>query len=106
MGAFGSQRVLQRFMAVESEAKINESRNISLAWIVVIYALSFLLGLLAHPTLEGGPQGVFDIMPGTPGCVAGTIAAVAVAVTLRTAPPSADVVATFDAVVGRATARP
>ena len=31
MGAFGSQRVLQRFMAVESEAKINESRNISLA---------------------------------------------------------------------------
>ena len=31
MGAFGSQRVLQRFMAVESEAKINESRNISFA---------------------------------------------------------------------------
>ena len=253
MGAFGSQRVLQRFMAVESEAKINESRNISFAWIVVIYALSFLLGLLAHPALEaagvettdpeqvyfavadhffpllvgglllsaviaavmstadsqlllgsavasndlpymrgvsasldtrgqvwlgraslvvigvlsgvltvafpdsilnlvayawggmgatfgpvvvlslywrrfntagamagmlvgfavstlwqfgleGGPQGVFDIMPATPGCVAGTIAAVVA--TLRTAPPSEDVVATFDAVVGRAAARP
>ena len=253
MGAFGSQRVLQRFMAVESEAKINESRNISFAWIVVIYALGFLLGLLAHPALEaagvettdpeqvyfavadhffplliggvllsaviaavmstadsqqllgsavasndlpymrgvsasldtrgqvwlgraslvvigvvsglltvaypdsilnlvayawggmgatfgpvvvlslywrrfntagamagmlvgfavstlwqfgleGGPQGMFDIMPATPGCVAGTIAAVVA--TLRTAPPSEDVVATFDAVVGRGAARP
>ncbi|MCY4615717.1 MAG: sodium/proline symporter [Chloroflexi bacterium] len=252
MGAFGSQRVLQRFMAVESEAKINESRNISFAWIVGIYALSFLLGLLAHPALEaagvvttdpeqvyfavadhffpvligglllsaviaavmstadsqlllgsavasndlplmrgvsasldpreqvwlgraslvvigvlsgaltvafpdsilnlvayawggmgaafgpvvvlslywrrfntpgalagllagfavatlwqfgleGGPQGMFDIMPATPGCIAGTLAAVAV--TLRTAPPPEDVVATFDAVVGRAAAR-
>ena len=253
LGAFGSQRVLQRFMAVESEAKIDESRNISFAWIVVIYALSFLLGLVAHPALEaagvttadpeqvyfavadhffpvlvsglllsaviaavmstadsqlllssaiatndlpfvrgvsesldtrrqvwlgrawlvvigvasgilavafpdsilnlvayawggmgaafgpvvvltlywrrfnapgalagilvgfavatlwqfgleGGPQGVFDVMPGTPGWVFGTLAAVVV--TLRTAPPSGDVVATFDAVVGRATARP
>ena len=52
LGAFGSQRVLQRFMAVESEAMIDESRNISAAWIIGIYALSFLLGLLAHPALE------------------------------------------------------
>ena len=253
IGALGSQRVLQRFMAVESEEKIDESRNISAAWIIGIYALSFLLGLLAHPALEaagiettdpeqvyfavvdhffpvvigglllsaviaavmstsdsqlllasavasndlpivrgfsaaldtreqvwlgrgwlvvvgllsgvltvafpdsilnlvayawggmgatfgpvvvlslywrrfnaagavagmlagfatatlwqfgleGGPQGLFDIMPCTPGCIAGTIAAVAV--TLRTAPPSNDVLAAFDGVVGRATTRP
>ena len=253
LGAFGSQRVLQRFMAVESEAKIDESRNISAAWIIGIYALSFLLGLLAHPALEaagiettdpeqvyfavvdhffpavigalllsaviaavmstadsqlllasavasndlpyirrisaaldtrrqvwlgrawlvvvglfsgvltvafpdsilnlvayawggmgaafgpvvllslywrrfnaagalasmlagfgvatlwqfgleGGPQGIFDIMPASPGCVAGTAAAVVV--TLRTAPPPAHVLATFDEVAGRAAARP
>ncbi len=253
LGAFGSQRVLQRFMAVESEAKIDESRNISAAWIIGIYALSFLLGLLAHPALEaagiettdpeqvyfavvdhffpaligalllsaviaavmstadsqlllasavasndlpyvrrisaaldtrrqvwlgrawlvvvglfsgvltvafpdsilnlvayawggmgaafgpvvllalywrrfnaagalagmlagfgvatlwqfgleGGPQGVFDIMPASPGCIAGTAAAIVV--TLRTAPPAAHVLATFDEVAGRAAARP
>ena len=42
-------------------------------------------------------------MRGTPGWVFGTLAAVVV--TLRTAPPSGDVVATFDAVVGNAPAR-
>ena len=66
--------------------------------------VGFAVSTLWQFGLEGGPQGVFDIMPATPGCVAGTIAAVVA--TLRTAPPSEDVVATFDAVVGRAAARP
>ena len=29
LGALGSQRVLQRFMAIESEAKVNRSRNMA-----------------------------------------------------------------------------
>ena len=66
--------------------------------------VGFAVATLWQFGLEGGPQGMFDIMPATPGCVAGAIAAVVA--TLRTAPPSPDVVATFDAVVGRATARP
>ena len=66
--------------------------------------VGFAVATLWQFGLEGGPQGMFDIMPATPGCVAGTIAAVVA--TLRTAPPSGDVVATFDAVVGRAAARP
>ena len=65
--------------------------------------VGFAVSTLWQFGLEGGPQGVFDIMPATPGCVAGTIAAVVA--TLRTAPPSEDVVRTFDMVVGRAAAR-
>ena len=49
LGAFGSQRVLQRFMAVESEAKIDESRNISFGWIVVIYASASCSGCSPIP---------------------------------------------------------
>ena len=48
--------------------------------------VGFALATLWQFGLEGGPQGVFDIMPATPGCVAGAIAAVVA--TLRTAPPS------------------
>ncbi len=36
LGSFGSQRILQRFMAIESEDKINRSRNIGTVWIVRI----------------------------------------------------------------------
>ena len=51
LGAFGSQRVLQRFMAVESEEKIKPSRNIGIVWIVAIFSFGFLFGLVARPAL-------------------------------------------------------
>ena len=51
LGAFGSQRVLQRFMAVESEEKITTSRNIGTVWIVAIFSFGFLFGLVARPAL-------------------------------------------------------
>ena len=51
LGAFGSQRVLQRFMAVEREDMVTTSRNIGAAWIVLIFSFGFLLGLVARPAL-------------------------------------------------------
>ena len=51
LGAFGSQRVLQRFMAVESEEKINPSRDIGAVWVVAIFSFGFLFGLVARPAL-------------------------------------------------------
>ncbi len=51
-GAFGAQRILQRFMAIEREDRINTSRNISTAWLVAVYALALAVGLVAHTTLS------------------------------------------------------
>ena len=51
-GAFGAQRTLQRFMAVESEDRINASRNMSTIWLVAVYALAVMVGLLARPALS------------------------------------------------------
>ena len=51
VGAFGSQRLLQRFMAVESEEKINTSRNVGALWVVAIFSFGFLFGLVARPAL-------------------------------------------------------
>ena len=51
LGAFGSQRILQRFMAIESEEKMTTSRNIGVTWIVLIFSFGFLLGLVARPAL-------------------------------------------------------
>ena len=51
LGAFGSQRVLQRFMAVESEEKIKPSRDIGAVWVVAIFSFGFLFGLVARPAL-------------------------------------------------------
>ena len=50
-GAFGAQRILQRFMAIEREDKIVQSRNISVVWVVTVYALAITIGLLAHTSL-------------------------------------------------------
>ena len=50
-GAFGSQRILQRFMALEREDLVKRSRNISAAWLVAVYALALCVGLLAGPVL-------------------------------------------------------
>ena len=68
LGAFGSQRVLQRFMAIESEEKIARSRNIGIMWITLIFSFGFLLGLVARPALMemglmgalAGDEGLFD----------------------------------------------
>ncbi len=50
-GAFGAQRILQRFMAVEREDHITRSRNLSFVWIVAVYALALTIGLVAHSAL-------------------------------------------------------
>ena len=68
LGAFGSQRVLQRFMAIESEEQITRSRNIGVSWIILIFSFGFLLGLVARPALMEmglmgeltGADGLFD----------------------------------------------
>ena len=50
-GAFGAQRILQRFMAIEREDRIPQSRNISMIWLVSVYGLAITVGLLAHTSL-------------------------------------------------------
>ena len=56
LGTFGAQRVLQRYMAVESEAKIPASRAIGTAWVVVMLAGGLLLGLFGLPALTEAGQ--------------------------------------------------
>ena len=51
LGAFGAQRILSRFMAVDREANINSSRNISVLWIILIFGFALLMGLVAAPAL-------------------------------------------------------
>ena len=51
LGAFGAQRILSRFMAVDSESSINRSRNIGTLWIVFIFGFGLLMGLVAAPAL-------------------------------------------------------
>lgn len=51
LGAFGSQRILQRFMAVASEERIPASRNIGTLWSALIFTFGLLLGLIALPAL-------------------------------------------------------
>ena len=68
LGAFGSQRILQRLMAVGGEKKIRQSRDIGTTWVFFIFGLGFLLGLVAKPALaEAGiavpdPEGVYIIL--------------------------------------------
>ncbi len=55
IGAFGAQRVLQRFMAIESEASIRPSRNMSMVWMAMTFLLSVSIGLFAyHAMAEAG----------------------------------------------------
>ena len=51
-GAFGAQRILQRFMAVEREDRIPQSRNMSIVWLVAVYGLALMVGMLARPALS------------------------------------------------------
>ena len=52
LGTFGSQRILQRFMAVESEETIVPSRNMSTLWTTVIFSFGVLLGMVSFPALS------------------------------------------------------
>ena len=51
LGVFGSQRILARFMAMESEAHIGRTMWVSLGWLAVMYLLGMLMGLVAAPAL-------------------------------------------------------
>ncbi len=127
LGALGPQRVLQRFMAIESEDKIKRSRNIGIVWIILIFSFGFLLGLVARPAIMEmglmgeltGDEGLFDpervyfvtseafFLPIFTGLLlTGVVAAIpaAIIVTLLTSPPSAEVTAQFDRVNERALA--
>ena len=52
VGAWGSLRVLQRYMAIEHEAKIPASRNIGVAWLFLITVFGLVIGWAARPVLE------------------------------------------------------
>ena len=51
LGALGAQRMLSRFMAVDREANVNRSRDIGGLWLLIIFGLGLLMGLLAAPAL-------------------------------------------------------
>ena len=51
LGYLGSQRVVQRFMAVRSESTMPMSRNVGTAWMLLVYVFALLLGLVALPAL-------------------------------------------------------
>ena len=52
ISAWGSLRVLQRFMAIEKEEKISASRNIGVAWLFLITIFGLAIGWMARPALE------------------------------------------------------
>ncbi len=51
-GAWGSLRVLQRYMAIRDETTIPASRNIAVAWLLLITVFGVLIGWAARPALE------------------------------------------------------
>lgn len=51
LGTFGSQRILQRFMAVASEARIAPSRDLATLWTTLIFFFGLFLGMAAFPAL-------------------------------------------------------
>ena len=46
-GGFGAQQILQRFMALERDDQVARSRRISVAWLISVFALALMLGLIA-----------------------------------------------------------
>ena len=56
LGAFGSLRVMARFMALNDERHIPQSRAISVGWSSFMFGLGLLMGLLAAPALKS--QGI------------------------------------------------
>ena len=58
IGGLGAHRILQRFMAIEHEDKVPQGRNIAVVWLVTVYALAFVAGVIARPALfEAGMLG-------------------------------------------------
>ena len=51
VGAFGAQRILSRFMAVDREINIKSSRNIGTLWVIFIFGFALLMGLVGAPAL-------------------------------------------------------
>ena len=60
IGVFGSQRVIQRFIAIGSTAQTGVSRKIGVSWVTIIYVLSMAVGLLALPALLN--TGTLDVV--------------------------------------------
>ena len=52
VGGLGAQRILQRFMALEREAQVPHSRRLSVAWLIAVFALAVLLGVVAQLALS------------------------------------------------------
>ncbi len=52
LGAFGSQRTLQRFMALEREDDHVVSRQISMIWLLAVFVFAIAIGLLARGSLS------------------------------------------------------
>ena len=53
VGGLGAQRILQRFMALERDDQVAKSRRLSVAWLVAVFVLAVLLGVIARPALAG-----------------------------------------------------
>ena len=51
LGAFGSQRILARLMALSREKHISSSRNIGVTWVALMFGFGLLLGVVAVPIL-------------------------------------------------------
>ena len=51
LGAFGSQRIMARFMALDRERDIPRTTSICVSWFALTHALGLLIGLMAAPTL-------------------------------------------------------
>lgn len=51
VGGLGAQRILQRFMALERDDQVKRSRRISVAWLISVFVLAVMLGLIARPAL-------------------------------------------------------
>ena len=96
LGYLGSQRVVQRFMAVESEAKIPLARNIGTVWMLALYLFALLLGMVALSALaEAGrldevladPERVFLVVTQTffHPIVAGLLLSAVIAAVMSTA---------------------
>ena len=70
-GAWGSLRVLQRYMAIRDENTIPTSRNIAVVWLLLITAFGVAIGWAARPALEqagmlqsvlGDPEKVYFVV--------------------------------------------
>ena len=64
LGALGSQRILARVMAIESEEHIPRSRNIGVSWVALMFGFGLLLGVVAVPALA--ERGLLELVTADP----------------------------------------